>query len=58
MLFNVKVVERDEYDAHMKELEDKGQTGLLDNGLNREEILERDRDLLPEDDAARTSEEN
>lgn len=58
MLFNVKVVERDEYDAHMQELEDKGQTGLLDNGLNREEILERDRDLLPEDDAARTSEEN
>ena len=57
MLFNVKVVERDEYDAHMQELEDKGQTGLLDNGLNREEILERDRDLLPEDDAARTSEE-
>ena len=47
MLFNVKVVERDEYDAHMKELEDKGQTGLLGTDLNREEINERDQDLIP-----------
>ncbi|KMM45246.1 cytochrome C oxidase subunit II [Cellulomonas sp. A375-1] len=29
MLFNVKVVSRDEYDAHMQELRDKGQTGAL-----------------------------
>ena len=46
MLFNVKVVERDEYDAHMSELEAKGQTGLLDNGLNREKIADRDKDLI------------
>lgn len=29
MLFNVKVVERDEYDAHIQELKDKGQEGSL-----------------------------
>lgn len=46
MLFNVKVVERDEYDAHMSELEEKGQSGLLDNGLNREKIADRDKDLI------------
>ena len=56
MLFNVKVVERDEYDAHMQELEDKGQTGLLENDLNREKINERDTDLL--DSEARQDEEN
>ena len=56
MLFNVKVVERDEYDAHMAELEDKGQTGLLENDLNREKINERDTDLL--DSEARQDEEN
>lgn len=46
MLFNVKIVERGEYDAHMAELEEKGQTGLLENGLNREDINERDQYLL------------
>lgn len=49
MLFNVKVVERAEYEAHMKELEDKGQTGLLENDLNREKINERDHDLLSDE---------
>ena len=29
MLFNVKVVSREEYDAHIDELRDKGQTGAL-----------------------------
>ncbi|WEV78912.1 cytochrome c oxidase subunit II [Janibacter cremeus] len=48
MLFNVKIVEPAEYEAHMQELRDKGQTGLLDNDLNREGINQRDRDLLPE----------
>ena len=32
MLFNVKVVSRAEYDAHIAELKAKGQTGALDNG--------------------------
>ena len=58
MLFNVKVVEPAEFDKHMADLKAKGQTGLLDNGLNREKINPRDQDLLGEDDSARTSEEN
>lgn len=32
MLFDVKVVSRAEYDAHMQELRDRGQTGRLDSG--------------------------
>jgi len=48
MLFNVKVVEQDEYDAHIQSLEDLGQTGLLPNSLNMQEIMERDLELLPE----------
>ncbi len=35
MLFNVKVVDRAEYDAHMAELTAKGQTGRLGEDLNR-----------------------
>lgn len=35
MLFNVKVVSRDEYDAHMDELRELGQTGELGLDLNR-----------------------
>jgi hypothetical protein len=31
MLFNVKVVSRADYDAHMKELKAKAQTGELKN---------------------------
>ncbi len=48
MLFNVKVVEREEYDAHMEELKKKGQTGLLDTGLNREAVSDRDQHLIDE----------
>lgn len=48
MLFNVKVVERDEYDAHIESLRDQGLTGLLPNDLNMEEILQKDLELLPE----------
>ena len=36
MLFNVKVVSRAEYDAHMAELRAKGQTGRLDTDLGRD----------------------
>lgn len=35
MLFNVKVVDRAEYDAHIQSLEDAGQTGELGLDLNR-----------------------
>ena len=48
MLFNVKIVEPAEYQAHMDELREKGQTGLLGNDLNREDINQRDRDLVPD----------
>ena len=40
MLFNVKVVSRDEYDQHMSDLRAAGQTGLLGNDLNREPLME------------------
>lgn len=48
MLFNVKVVERDEYDAEMAALRAAGQTGLLSNELNMERLIERDNELIPE----------
>lgn len=47
MLFNVKVVEQAEYDAHMAELKAKGNEGQLANGLNREQVMNEDSDLLP-----------
>jgi cytochrome c oxidase subunit 2 len=40
MLFNVKVVPRAEYEAHIAELRAAGQTGLLNNSLNREQIMD------------------
>ena len=40
MLFNVKVVSRDEYDAHMADLRAAGQTGLLNNTLNRSQLMQ------------------
>ncbi|MFC7492060.1 MULTISPECIES: cytochrome c oxidase subunit II [unclassified Knoellia] len=36
MLFNVKVVPRAEFDAHLADLESRGQTGMLGTDLNRE----------------------
>lgn len=38
MLFNVKVVSQEEYDKQMKALRDRGQTGMLDNSLNRSKL--------------------
>jgi len=35
MLFNVKVVSREEYDAHMDELRERGNVGQLGLDLNR-----------------------
>jgi cytochrome c oxidase subunit 2 len=40
MLFNVKVVSREEYDQHMADLRAAGQTGLLGNDINREGLME------------------
>ncbi|WP_392542350.1 cytochrome c oxidase subunit II [Oryzobacter telluris] len=40
MLFNVKVVSRAEYEAHVADLRAAGQTGLLNNTLNREALME------------------
>jgi cytochrome c oxidase subunit II len=37
MLFNVKVVDRAEYDAHMNDLREAGQTGELGLDLNRQQ---------------------
>jgi cytochrome c oxidase subunit 2 len=39
MLFNVQVVSRQEYDQHIADLRAKGQTGLLNNTLNREQLM-------------------
>nr|WP_245634455.1 cytochrome c oxidase subunit II [Janibacter corallicola] len=48
MLFNVKIVDKAEYEAHIQKLKKQGDTGLLKNGLNRDEINKRDTHLLPE----------
>jgi cytochrome c oxidase subunit 2 len=48
MLFNVKVVSRAEFDAHMAELKAKGQTGLLPNGVSRQKLMPGQEKLLPE----------
>jgi cytochrome c oxidase subunit 2 len=40
MLFNVEVVPRAEYDQHMSDLRAAGQTGLLNNSLNREQLMD------------------
>ncbi|HQK32059.1 MAG TPA: cytochrome c oxidase subunit II [Phycicoccus sp.] len=48
MLFNVKVVSRTEYDAHIADLKAKGQTGLLPNGLSRQQLMPGQEKLLPE----------
>ena len=40
MLFNVKVVPRSEYDQHIADLRAKGQSGLLNNTLNREALMD------------------
>nr|WP_061962256.1 cytochrome c oxidase subunit II [Demequina flava] len=40
MLFNVKVVERDEYNAYMDELRDKGYEGALGLEYSRDQVVE------------------
>ena len=49
MLFNLKVVSRAEFDQHMADLKAQGQTGLLGNELNREELMPGQEELLPTD---------
>ena len=48
MLFNVKVVDQAEYEQHISELKSRGNTGQLDNGLNRSQIMQQDADKLKE----------
>lgn len=40
MLFNVKVVSREEYDAHIEELKAKGQEGSLGLEYSRQQVLD------------------
>jgi cytochrome c oxidase subunit 2 len=49
MLFNVKVVPRAEFDAHMDDLKAQGQTGLLGTDLNREGFTPEEQAKLPEE---------
>ena len=46
MLFNVRVVSREEYDAHIDELREAGQTGRLGPELDRE-LYSGDDDAIP-----------
>ncbi len=48
MLFEVDVVSQQEYDQHIADLEAAGNTGQLDNGLNRAEFIDGQVDKLPE----------
>lgn len=48
MLFEVDVVSQQEYDQHIAALEAAGNTGQLDNGLNRAEFIDGQVDKLPE----------
>ena len=47
MLFNVKVVTRAEYDAHLADLKAKGQTGQLPNSLNLEQLAPGETEKIP-----------
>ncbi|WP_370892263.1 cytochrome c oxidase subunit II [Janibacter sp. GXQ6167] len=49
MLFNVKVVSQEDFDAYMQKLKDEGKTGLLPNTLNRNEFVPGQDKLLQED---------
>ncbi|WP_448629260.1 hypothetical protein [Cellulomonas soli] len=40
MLFNVKVVSQEEYDAHMQDLRDAGQTGELGLEYSRQQDVQ------------------
>ncbi|MDP9218948.1 MAG: cytochrome c oxidase subunit II [Actinomycetota bacterium] len=46
MLFQVKVVSQSDFDAHIKALQDAGQTGQLPNDLNRSQLEPGQGDLV------------
>jgi cytochrome c oxidase subunit 2 len=58
MLFVVKVVSRAEYDAHMQELRDRGQTGELSTDLGRSPMPEKGEGAVPGPTADVTTEAN
>lgn len=47
MLFNVKVVDRADYDRHIADLKAQGNVGQLENSLNPEKIMDEDDHLIP-----------
>ena len=49
MLFQVKVVEQDEYDKQMQALEDAGKSGFLDTGYDRKELVQGENDVEDRD---------
>jgi cytochrome c oxidase subunit II len=47
MLFRVKVVTRAEYDQHLADLKQRGQSGILPDSLNLEELAPGEREKIP-----------
>jgi cytochrome c oxidase subunit 2 len=47
MLFNVKVVDQATYEQHIADLKARGNTGQLDNSLNKEKIMNQDQSSVP-----------
>lgn len=47
MLFNVKVVSKQEFDQQMAALRAKGQTGMLDNSLSRQPLVPGEQQYVP-----------
>ncbi len=47
MIFQVKVVPESEYEKHMADLEEKGQTGSLSDSLNLEQLAPGEREKIP-----------
>jgi cytochrome c oxidase subunit II len=47
MLFQVKVVSRADYDAHLAQLVERGQSGALPDSLNLEELAPGEREKIP-----------
>ncbi len=54
MLFQVKVVSQQAYDAHLAQLRAAGNIGALDNSLSRESLERGQQQYLPGDSAAAT----
>jgi cytochrome c oxidase subunit II len=52
MLFQVKVVSEQAFNAHLAQLRAAGNVGALDNSLNRESLQRGQQQYLPGDDAA------